>query len=170
MIKRKSKKIPAHYGMNDYYKFFCTIYKDIDIDKVTFNKIISEYNEAMGDLLIDELTLTLPVRMGVLEILKEKRKVYMNDEGVIINNKPIDWKATNNLWANNEKAKENKILIRHENKHTNGYVFKIFYNKKIANYKNKTVYSFAPIRTIKRNITKRIKDYSKRKYDTFVKK
>lgn len=169
MINRSSKKIPAHYGMNDYYNFFKEMYKS-DISKKKYNKIISEYNEAMGKLLIEELTHTLPNRMGKLEILKDKRKVYENKEGKIINNKPIDWKATNNLWNNNQAAKDKKILIRHENKHTNGYVFRIYYNKSTANYKNKTVYSFSPIRTLKRSITKRIADYSKKKYDTFIKK
>lgn len=168
-MTRKPKKIPAHYGMNDYYKFFIDLY-DSNISKTTFNKVITEYNSKMGELLIDELTLPLPARMGVLEILKDKRKVYANKEGKIINNKPVDWKATNNLWKLNEEAKQKKVLIRHDNRHTNGYVFRVYYNKSTANYKNKTVYSFAPIRTLKRSITKRILDYSKGKYDTFIKK
>lgn len=170
MIKRSSKKIPAHYGMNDYYKFFCEIYGKDKVSKKRFNSIISEYNEKMGELLINDLTYTLPSKMGTLEILKIKRKVYENSEGKIINNKPIDWKATNDLWKLNKEAAEKKILIRHNNKHTDGYVFKIYYNKRLANYKNKTVYSFKAVREISRNINKRIRDYSKRKYDTFIKK
>jgi len=170
MIKRKSKKIPAHFGMKDYYKFFCKIYPNADISRSKFNKIISEYNEKMSELLIEELTYTLPLKMGTLEILKDQRKVYENKEGKIINNKPVDWKATNNLWKLNEEAKKKKVLIRHENKHTNGYVFRVYYNKSKANFKNKTVYSFSPIRELKRNITQRIVDYSKKKYDTFIKK
>ena len=102
-------------------------------------------------------------------MVKQKREVYINDNGKVINTNPVDWKATNHLWETNEKAKENKILIRHTNRHTGGYVFSVYYNKKTAKYKNKKVYFFKPIREVSRSINKRIVDYSKDKYDTYIK-
>lgn len=170
MSKRSSKKIPAHYGMPDYYKFFCKENPSLNISKKTFNSIISQYNDALCDLLITELTIPLPHRFGKLEIVKELREVYINDEGKVINTNPIDWKATMHLWDNLEEAKEAKVLIRHTNKHTGGYVFRIFYNKRNAVFKNKKIYFFKPVRTLARSITQRLLDYSKPKYDTYVKK
>lgn len=169
MIKRSSKKIPAHYGMNDYYKFFCKEYPQYNISKKQFNKIISEYNSYISNNIIDNLEITLPFRLGKIEMVKQKRDVYLNDDGLVINTNPPNWKATKHLWATNEEAKENKILIRHTNKHTGGYVFRIKYNKQKAVYKNKKVYFFKPVRELSRSITKRINDYSKDKYDTYIK-
>jgi len=167
--KRSSKKIPAHYGMPDYYKFFCNKYPHLDIPRSTFNSIISEYNQYVAELLVEYLEVKLPFRLGKIEILKKLRKVYLNDEGKVINTNPIDWKSTNNLWAKNEEAKEKKTLIRLTNKHTGGYVFSVNYNKRTAVYKNKKVYFFKPVRNLARSINTRINDYSKTKYDTYIK-
>lgn len=168
--KRSSKKIPAHYGMADYYKFFCKEYPHIKISKSKFNNIISDYNSYLGDSIINDLEIQLPFRLGKLEMIKQKREVFLDDNGKVINTNPPDWKATNHLWKNNKEAKEKKILIRHTNKHTGGYVFSIYYNKSKAVYKNKKIYFFKPIRKISRSINKRINDYSKVKYDTYIKK
>lgn len=169
MNKRSSKKIPAHYGMPDYYKFFSEQYPDIKIAKSKFNKIISEFNLIIGDFLIENLSYDLPYRLGKLEILKVLRKPYLDSNGKLVNNLPINWKATNELWEKNSEAKDKKILIRYNNTKTGGYVFSIKYNKKPAIYKNKSVYFFKPVRHLSRGIKDRIEDYTKDKYDTYIK-
>lgn len=167
---RSSKSIPAHYGMSDYYRYFCKMYPELDIDKKVFNKIITEYNKEICNIILEDLEIQLPHRLGKLELLKQKRGVYVNDEGKVINTNPVDWKKTNHLWENNQEAKDKKILIRHTNKHTGGYVFSINYNKKNAIFKNKSVYFFKAVRDLARGINERIMDYSKPKYDTYEKK
>ena len=169
-MTRSSKKIPAHYGMKDYYKYFCKKYPNMNIDRQTYNKIVSEYNEFIGEKTITDLECPLPYKLGKLEVLKQKRGVYVNKQGKVINTNPVDWQETNALWERSEEAKEKKILIRHSNRHTGGYVFSINYNKINAIYKNKSVYFFKPLRNLARSIHKRILDYSKPKYDTYIKK
>lgn len=166
---RSSKKIPAHYGMNEYYSYFCKKNPNLNISRAKFNKVITEYNKLLGESLIEDLTIRLPFRLGKIEILKQLRKRYLNDDGKLINTNPVNWKKTNELWELDEEAKNKKILIRFDNRHTGGYVFRIFYNKSNAIYKNKRLYFFQPIRTLKRSISTRINDYSKSKYDTFIK-
>ena len=169
MIKRSSKKIPAHYGMKDYYNYFINKYPEYNISKKQFNKVITEYNKILGNHIIDNLTVKLPFKLGSIDMIKQHREVYLNDDGKVINTNPPNWKETLHLWETNAEAKAKKIIIRHTNKHTGGYVFSIKYNKSKAIYKNKKVYFFKPIRTISRNINKRIHDYSKDKYDTYIK-
>ena len=164
-----TNKIEAHYGMNDYYKYFCKRNPDINISKQKFHKIVSEFNKELADSLIEDLEIQLPFKMGVLEMRKEERKPYINKEGRLVNNIPVDWKKTKLLWETDAEAKERKILIRYNNKHTNNFVFRIIYNKRKALFKNKSVYFFKPVRSLSRNIAKRIKDYSKTKYDTYIK-
>lgn len=162
-------KIPSHYGIDDYYKYYSNKYLERNISKKDFKKVFSLINKEIVKEVIDKGSVKLPKRFGQIEIIKKKSSVYLNNEGQIINNKPVDWKATNQLWKDNEEAKNNKILIRHTNKHTDGYVFRIFYNKNIGKYKNKSVYFFKPVRDFSRNINKRIKDYSKSRFDAFIK-
>jgi len=163
-------KIKSHYGINDYYKYYKSKYPNDNISKKDFKNIFTIFNKELTKEIIEKGKVKLPKRFGEIEIIKKKREVYINKEGVVINNKPIDWKATKDLWAINDEAKENKVLIRHNNKHTGGYVFRIAYNKKVAKYKNKSVYFFKPVRDFSRSINKRIKDYSKSKFDAYVKK
>jgi len=162
-------KIVSHYGINDYYKYFISKYPNSNMDKKEFKKIYSLFNKEMVNEIIEKGSFKLPKRFGQIEIIKKKREVYINKEGCVINNKPIDWKATKDLWNNNKEAKEKKVLIRHNNKHTGGFVFRIFYNKNVGKYKNKTVYFFKPVRDFSRSITKRINDYSMSKYDAYIK-
>ncbi len=162
-------KIEGGYGMNDYYKFFCERNPDVNIDKKKFNKIVSQFNKEIADSIIEDLEFQMPMKMGKLEMLKQERKPYINKDGVLINNTPIDWKRTKKLWEADKDAKEKKVLIRYNNNHTNNYVFRIFYNKKKAHYKNKSVYFFKPVRSLSRSIAKRIMDYSREKYDTYIK-
>lgn len=169
--KRSKNKIPAHYGMYDYYKFFTKNNPNIEIDRTKFNKVISEFNEILCKYLIENLEYNLPFRLGKLEVLKEERELYLDEKtGKVKDTNPPNWKETLKLWDSNKEAREKKILIRHNNNHTGGYVFRIYYNKSNAIYKNKKIYFFKPIRSLKRSITKRINDYSKQKYDTYIKK
>ena len=165
MIRKMKGK--THYGMQDYYKFFKSQYPDLDISRSQFNKIISEFNKEYSQYLIENLEVNLPFRLGRLEMIKNKRGVYLDKNGNVINNKPINWKATKDLWESDPKMKEKKVLVRHNNTHTGGYVFKIKYNKKRAVYPNKSIYFFKPVREVSRSINKRISDYSKEKYDTY---
>lgn len=158
------------FGMEDYYKFFKENYPEIKVSKQKFNDIISAYNEQLADYIIENLSHTLPFRLGKIEILKDKRKVYIDENtGKVRNTFPVDWKATNELWDNDPEAKEKKILIRYKNLHTGGYVFRIHYNVRTALFKAKTVYKFKPVRSFARALSSRINDYSKDKYDTYIK-
>lgn len=158
------------YGMKDYYKFFKKNYPEIDLPRQKFNDIISSYNEALASYIIDNLTYTLPFRLGKIEILKDKREIYIDPKtGKVKNTFPVDWKATKELWNKDLEAKKSKILIRYKNLKTGGYVFRIHYNVKTALYKGKTVYKFKPVRSFARALAARINDYSKDKYDTYIK-
>lgn len=159
----------SQYGMRDYYNFFIKNNPFVKITRKEYNEIISEFNSNLAPYAIKEKGLQLPYRLGKLEILKTKRKAYLDKEGNLRNNIPIDWKATNELWEKQPSLKESKVLIRHNNTHTNDYVFKIYYVKKTAIYKNKSIYFFSPVRDFSRGLAERIKDYSKTKYDAYIK-
>jgi len=165
IIKRSSKKIPAEYGMVDYYNYYCknNSYK---ITKNEHNEILSILNKFVADEIVETgKEFILPCRSGNISIVKIKRGLKILPDQKIINTSPPNWKETLNLWAKDPEAKERKILIRHSNIHTGGYVYIIKYNKYNATFKNKTVIDFNPVRDFKRAVTKRINDYSKEKYN-----
>jgi hypothetical protein len=87
--------------------------------------------------------------MGTLEIRKRPTRIAVV-EGKLVTNLPVDWDATLELWYQDEESYNNRTLVRIENEE----VFKVYYNKKDANYNNKSFYEFKPNREIKRSLTK----------------
>lgn len=153
------------YGIRDYRKFYEKKYKKVNKN---YKKIISEFNKEIINLIINEgITYKVPHLYLEIMIRKIKSKIRM-ENGKVINPKPIDWQATNELWEKDEEAKEKKLRIRFNNYNTSGYVFRIFMKKFRCKIKNKSYYKIKPNRMFQRSITKRINDPKKDPFDAFL--
>lgn len=167
MIKRTLGKIKAHFGMKDYFRW----YKKNNNDPVTYNvysDIISEYNKAVIDLMLNEsLEYRIPVLHLLLTIRKEHRAPKIIN-GKLYNNRPINFSKTMALWAADEEAKKNKTILRYNNRHTSGYVFRIYCKKHESGMSHKKLYKFKPSRQFKRDLAARINDEDKPKFDCYL--
>ena len=123
---RKNRKKEKKYVLNSiqYYEILRRIHEEIILDLLKGNKI------------------NLPLRMGELQIELSETFVGIKDNK-LITNRNVDWQKTLELWQEDEESKENKSLVRYENK----YNPKIKYIKKKAFYINKSYYRFTPHRT-----------------------
>lgn len=165
VITRSSKKIPSEYGMPDYFKFYNKNYP-IKVSKKLYNNIITDLHKFIVDEIVEHAgEFTLPHRMGYILVTKRKQGVRLLPDNKVINNAPPNWDATKKLWAVDEEARDKKILVRHSNIHTAGYVYSVKHTKYNATFKNKTATLFKATRDFNRAITKRIVDYSKQKYN-----
>lgn len=105
-------------------------------------------------------------RLGNLQLYKEKREVYINAKGEVVNNLPVNKRATWELW--NEKPElKNKTYIRYVNKHSDGFMFKTSYQLSKARYKYKNVYTFQFNVKLKKMLHQNILD---NKVDAFINK
>ena len=151
---KRNHRIKADYGNYDYYKHFKLTNSDSNISRATYGKIVKEFNSHVRDRVSTKgAEYIMPCRVGKIELRKIKTEVSIDDEGNIVNNLPINWKATRELWAENESAKERKTKIRYTNEHTDGHTFRIFYRTSKANYKNKSIYKLKFNRTLKRQLS-----------------
>lgn len=91
--------------------------------------------------------------MGTLELRKFQPSAKFVD-GKLKVTYPIDWDSTLKLWFTDPEAKENKILVRLEEKE----VYRIKYCKFKANYENKSFYEF----TLNKNVRKALKENIKK--------
>lgn len=152
----RKHKVNNSLGVYDAYKFLRKR-KWIDIGRALteheFYSIIRQVNNLLADNILLGEEVVLPHRMGRLELRKYNTKVSI-DNGKLVANLPIDWDRTLKLWAEDKEAYKDKILIKIEDKE----VFKIFYNKKTANYENKSFMLYEPNRDLKRRLKQRIKD------------
>lgn len=165
---RSKNKIKTDYGMKDYYKFYKEQYPDSKVTRAKYNKIISLVNEGIIEMMLNEgLEYKFPHINSTLIIRKDKRKPTIKD-GKVINPSPVDWVKTKKLWQDEPDTKEKKILVRHTNSHTSGYVFRIYMKKFGATIKNRSLYKFKPARKFARALGDRIKDDNKDKFDTYL--
>lgn len=153
--------------MRDYYRYYSKG-RETPVSKLKFNKIITEFNkEIVNHIINDGMLYKLPALNMEIFITKSKRKPRIVD-GKLINNVPVDWKATNALWNEDDDAREKKLLVRYNNSHTSGYVFKVSLNKYNSRVKNKSYYKFKPNRKFQRDLATRIKDPNKDNFDAFL--
>lgn len=163
---KREVKIPVHYGMPDYYKW----YKDNNeckVDSAQFNKIVSEFNEQIMELMLNNDLEYTPPKLQMSFVIRKTQRVPQLKDGKLVNKLPVDFKATKDLWESNPDAKEKKILVRHLNKHSGKYIFSIRLVKVGYNYSNRSYYSFKPARGFQRALAKRIFDEDKNTFDTF---
>ena len=149
---KRHHKIKGSFGVKDSL-LWCNKNEHLDIGKRVedkeFYRIIRTVNNVIAEELVKGNDIRLPQRMGQLEVRKYENYVKLID-GKLHSNRFVDWNKTLRLWHEDEEAKENKLLVKFENKET----FKLFYCKLFANYNNCTLYKFKPNRELAIKINK----------------
>jgi len=123
------------------------VLEGLQVNYKVYSEILNDFNkELVKTLLYDSAEVKFPCNLGSLRV--RKRKINLKKP----NKLSPDWKATKDLWEENEEAKLNKQLVYHLNDHRNGYKYKLYWDKSIARVKNKTVYYFKPARDLSREL------------------
>lgn len=168
IYKRGKAKIKTGYGIPDYYKFYKSKVSK-PVDSKTYNKVITEIHERIVDAIINDGLEPTFKFISYSLVIRKTKKVPKLKNGKLVNTMPINYKETLELWRNNPKAKEDKVLIRYLNNHTSRYVFRIKLLKAGHKpFKNKTYYRFKAARDFQRALAKRINDKDKDVFDAFL--
>lgn len=117
-----------------------------------FYTIVRQVNNYLAEELLHGHDIVLPHRLGRIELRKYDTKMAIKN-GILKTNLPIDWDRTLKLWSEDEKAYKKRTLVKVEEKE----IFKVFYNRRNANYENKSFYEFEVNRDLKRRLKQRIK-------------
>lgn len=152
----RNHKIKNSYGIYDGFKFYRRNKpKDSKyvITESQYFAITRKVNNYLVELLAKGEDITLPFRLGRLEIRKYEPKITWDGKKVK-SNLPIDWNKTLRLWYEDSESFKNKTLIKVEEKE----IYKIYYNKNLANYTNKSFYQFNFNRELKKKLKYNIKE------------
>ena len=159
----RKHKVNNSWGVYDAYKYIRKnkwFYIGKNVSQKDFYAIVRGVNQILAEAISEGTMVTLPEHMGTLQVRKRPVKSFIKN-GKLITNRGIDWNRTIELWAQDEEAKENKTLIRHENNE----VFRVWYKKWDARYKNKSFYEFLTNRALKNKISSKAR---KGKLDAFL--
>lgn len=118
-----------------------------------FYSIIRKVNDYLADSFLHGNDIKLPHRMGRIELRKYDARISFDGKKVKTN-LPIDWDKTLKLWYEDEEAYKEKTLVKLEEKE----IFKVYYNKQLADYNNQVFYEFNVNRELKKRLKQRIKE------------
>lgn len=118
-----------------------------------FYSIIRKVNDYLADSFLNGNDIKLPHRMGRIELRKYDARISFDGKKVKTN-LPIDWDKTLKLWYEDEEAYKKKTLVKAEEKE----IFKVYYNKQLADYNNQVFYEFNVNRELKKRLKQRIKN------------
>lgn len=114
------------------------------IDYKIFRNIINDYFKFLKDELIENgKEIKLPCRMGYIKIVKHKPKEWNNKS------LSIDYHSTRELGK----------LIYHLNEHSDGFKYRLYWNKQSMLISNKTKYQIILTRYNKRRLAFLIKNH-----------
>lgn len=154
--EHRTHKVSGSLGVYDAYKFLRKR-KWLNIGRPLteheFYSIIRKVNDYLADSFLHGNDIKLPHRMGRIELRKYDARVSFDGEKVKTN-LPIDWDRTLKLWYEDEEAYENKTLVKVEEKE----IFKVYYNRQLADYNNQSFYEFNVNRELKKRLKQRIKE------------
>ena len=149
-------KVTNSIGVYDAYKWIRT-HKWLNIGRPLtehkFYSIIRGINNYLADSFLMGQDIKFPHRMGQLELRKYDARFNIVN-GKIKTNLPIDWDRTLKLWYEDEEAYKERTLVKMEEKE----IFRIYYNKQLADYQNMVFYEFKVNRELKKGIKQRIKN------------
>lgn len=139
-------------------------YKDMSENPIDFKDYL-DLSHLYLSFLVEKILkgdeVTLPSRMGSIEIRGTKEKIKVDETGNITGLSP-NWKKTVELWNKDENAKKNRKLVYNTNEHSANTRYRFVWRKSRVLVSNKTLYSLKMSRANKRllsNLIKQGKEY-----------
>ena len=149
-------KIKGSLGVYDAYRWirknkWLNIGRPLKTEE--FYDIIREVNKYLAKELIEGNDVVFPERMGEIGLRRRTPFIKFDSQNKLKTDLKVDWNATLKLWYEDEESFNERKLVRMEEKD----IFKVYYNKHPANYKNKFFYEFRINRDIKVKLKEQIK-------------
>lgn len=159
ILKLNEPRVHKIRNSNGVYQAYKWIRKNkwLDIGRPLteheFYSIIRQVNNLLVESILSGKDIVLPHRLGTIELRKYETKIIIQN-GKVITNLPIDWDRTLKLWTEDEEAYKKRTLVKMEEKE----IFKVFYNKRTANFENKSFMQFEVNRDLKKRLKQKIKN------------
>lgn len=156
-IKKANKNITGGdiNSIRTSYKHYKSLSKN-PVNSKTYIEVANEFMKYLIDKLLEDGKIKLPCKLGHLIILGKKIQTKWID-GIPVTLAP-DWKATKDLWNEDEEAKSIKQIVYHTNDNTNGVRYRTRWLIERSPVINKKSYNFILARKLKRTIAKNIKE------------
>ena len=153
----RDNKYKSAFSIRDAYKEYKRNMPDASytLTEEEHRHILNAIFEGMADKFLKYGIVRLGGRLGAIELIKKKTKVYKRKDGTLFANYPIDWDKTLELYYNDAEAREKRIFVR---KCDNDYSYRIKYRASKASLKNSCYVQFRPSGLFRSRVSKAIKE------------
>ena len=138
------------------FKFYKKNTSEFVDDIKMYIDINNNYMKFLISKVLDGHTITLPERLGTLDIRGRKQADKVDYKGKPIRN--VDFAETKKLWKRCPDCEKKKQILYHMNLHTDGISYRYFWSKKNTLVENKEFYSLKMTRANKRKVPKLINE------------
>ena len=141
---RGKNKIVNPYNLADIYPDYVEWVGSKELytlSRTDFIRVLNDFNKGVAQALLDGETFQTPAGMGSFRIIKSKNNMPITKSGM------IDWVQTNKIGK----------VVYFRNQHSDGYRYKLKWEKSGQGPRNLRHYYFLPCRTFKRTLAKIIK-------------
>lgn len=147
---------------NHFKEQYPELVKAYKITNRKFSEIARDYFSATFNACLTEgYTYVFPYGLGNIHIQRIKFTYKLDEHGNIKSKPSVDWGATRQLWCRDSDARDRKVLVYHTNKHSNGYYYRVFYNKNRRSYAARSpvrnLLEFDVVRGLQRSINPSVK-------------
>ena len=150
--EKRNHRVKCDYGLKDYYRHYRKRGGKLSRDK--FRDIIYTFNKGLYPLICSfDYEYKLPYRLGSICIIQKNTFVKMVD-GVLQTNRPVNYKASLDMWEKDPQTRADNLFVRHEDP----YIFNFVYVKKLAVYRNKSIYTLNVNRELKHYLREVIRE------------
>lgn len=142
-------------GLWEAFKLYKKDHPESSIDRKTYVETCKLINKTISNKIITEsFEFRVPYRLGSLRIKTNKQTIKFTDGKLDTRKNPINWNATVSLWKETYpdmsmdeiKKIPNKKIIIHVNEHSNGYIMRWYWDKRVCNISNNSAYAFKPVK------------------------
>jgi hypothetical protein len=170
--KRTKGKLKADLGCKKMYKYYLKNIKSVEsiaggettgsykLTQKEYTSILKDINKKITEVIIKEnFEYKIPCNLGTISMKQSKVNYELDEKGeLVVSNLSIDFKATKDLWNNDEESARLKRVVYHTNEHTNGNRMAYWWKKSKKCPFGMRPYYFLPCREMKRTPARLLKD------------
>ncbi len=152
---KRDRQVKITGGLWDAFRQYKKEKIIVPVDRKMYVDVCHELNKRISTKIIKEsFDFRIPFRLGFLRIKSQKQKIFIKDGRIDSKKMSINWNETVKMWKEDWPDKTmaeikqipNKKLVYHTNEHSNGYIMKWYWDRRLAKVKNITVYTFRPVK------------------------
>ena len=117
------------------------------LNKPLYLVIVHSFTRFLIQKMLDGFTVWLPAKLGKMSIKGKYPKMVYNEDGTMVHNLAINYQET----------KKQKKKIYHFNEHTDGAIYKFYWERQGFKIKKEHYFIFKPAQSLRQTLNKEIK-------------